>query len=216
MKSLNLNIRNIFFSCKCLFCDEKAAKSHKYLCNECYKKIKKKIYFRNHENFYYLFDYDQEIKKLIGFFKFQNRRYISEILGDLVGKYLRDIIEAEKVEIIIPIPISINRERERGFNQVEDILKYLKIPYESVKRVKNTKPMHRLLDEELREKNIKNSFESNIEVEGKIILVVDDIVTTGSTVRELIKSLNLSGKPKKVLVFSLAAAKTALNNKVSF
>lgn len=216
MKSLNLNIRDIFFSSKCVFCGEKADREHKYLCHRCYKNLKNKIFFRNHDNFYYIFDYDRDIKRLISFFKFKNRRYMSEILGDLVGKYLKDIIEAEKVEAVIPVPISINRKRERGFNQVEDILKYLEIPYESVKRVKNTKPMHRLLDEGLREKNIENSFESGIEVEGKTILVVDDIVTTGSTVRELIKSLKFSGKPEKILVFSLAAAKTAQNNKVSF
>jgi competence protein ComFC len=95
-------------------------------------------------------------------------------------------------------------------------LEYLKIPYESVKRIKNTRPMHQLLDEDLRKENIKNSFESSLKVHGKIILVIDDIVTTGSTIRELTKILKSCGEPKKILVFSLAAAKTAVNNKVSF
>ncbi|WP_320047124.1 ComF family protein [uncultured Ilyobacter sp.] len=178
--------------------------------------MERKISLRNAGNFYYIFDYDRDIKRLIGFFKLQNRRYISQILGDLTGKYLREIIKFEKIDIVLPVPISIKRKRERGFNQVEDILEYLDIPYESVKRVKNTRPMHQLLDEELRKENIKNSFEGSLKVRGKRILVIDDIVTTGSTVRELTKILKSCGEPKKILVFSLAAAKTAVNNKVSF
>ncbi len=216
MKSLNLNIRDFLFFSGCILCTEKADIRYRYLCRDCYKKLEKKRYFRNSGNFYYIFDYDKDIKKLIGFFKFQNRRYISEVLGDLVGEYLKEIIRYEKVDLVIPVPINIKRRRERGFNQVEDILKYLEIPYESVKRVKNTKPMHQLLDEKLRRENIENSFEGKVEVEGKKILVVDDIVTTGSTVAELTKILKSCGKPGKILVFSLAAAKTAVDNKVSF
>ncbi|WP_319370142.1 ComF family protein [uncultured Ilyobacter sp.] len=216
MKSLNLNIRDFLFSNECIFCNEKSQKEYRYLCQECYKKLKRKRVLRNSGNFYYIFDYDKEIKRLIGFFKLQNRRYISQILGDLTGKYLREIISFEGVDIVIPVPINIKRKRERGFNQVEDILEYLKIPYESVRRVKDTRPMHQLLDEELRKENIKNSFESRLRVTGKTILVIDDIVTTGSTIRELTKILKSCGEPKKILVFSLAAAKTAVNNKVSF
>lgn len=216
MKSLNLNIRDFFFSNDCIFCSEKSQEKYRYLCHECYKNLERKRSLRNVGNFYYIFDYDRDIKRLIGFFKLKNRRYISQIFGDLTGKYLREIISFEKVDMVIPVPISIKRKRERGFNQVEDILEYLKIPYESVRRVKNTLPMHQLLDEELRKENIKNSFASSLEVKGKTILVIDDIVTTGSTVRELTKILKSCGEPKKIVVFSLAAAKTAVNNKVSF
>ena len=91
------------------------------------------------------------------FFKLQNRRYISQILGDLTGKYLKEIIKYEKIDIVVPVPINIKRKRERGFNQVEDILEYLKIPYESVKRIKNTRPMHQLLDEDLRKEKYKKT-----------------------------------------------------------
>ncbi|WP_319203154.1 ComF family protein [uncultured Ilyobacter sp.] len=216
MKSLNLNIRDFFFSNNCIFCCEKSEKKYRYLCHKCYRRLERKISLRKSGNFYYIFDYDRDIKKLIGFFKLQNRRYISQILGDLTGKYLKEIIKYEKIDIVVPVPINIKRKRERGFNQVEDILEYLKIPYESVKRIKNTRPMHQLLDEDLRKENIKNSFESSLKVHGKIILVIDDIVTTGSTIRELTKILKSCGEPKKILVFSLAAAKTAVNNKVSF
>ena len=216
MKSLNLNIRDFFFSSDCIFCSEKSQGKYRYLCHKCYGKLERKRSLRNVGNFYYIFDYDKDIKKMIGFFKLQNRRYISQIFGDLTGKYLKEIIKFEEVDIVVPVPISIKRKRERGFNQVEDILEYLKIPYKSIKRVKNTRPMHQLLNEELRKENIKNSFESRLEVQGKTILVIDDIVTTGSTVRELIKILKSCGEPKKILVFSLAAAKTAVNNRVSF
>lgn len=50
------------------------------------------------------------------------------------------------------------RKNERGFNQVDEILKALNIRYYEIERVKNTKKMHKILDEKLREENIKGSF----------------------------------------------------------
>ena len=71
--------------------------------------------------------------------------------------------------------------------------------------------MHKLLDEKLREKNIKGSFYINkkIDLKNKKILLVDDIITTGSTLREIKNSiLNSSNNQKtEIIVFCLAAAK---------
>ena len=80
---------------------------------------------------------------------------------------------------------------ERGFNQVDEILNNLNINYIKLKRTKETKKMHTLLDEKLREENIKDSFhiDSKIDLRNKKILLVDDIITTGSTLREIKKSI---------------------------
>ena len=60
------------------------------------------------------------------------------------------------------------------------------------------------------------SFEGSLSIEGRNILIVDDIVTTGSTIREVIRSLEKDGSSKKVVVFAFALANTALASDLAF
>ena len=84
-----------------------------------------------------------------------------------------------------------------------------KIEYQKIERVKDTKHMYELLDSKSRKENIYNAFKNEkLNIEGKNILIVDDIVTTGSTIREIIKELKKMGKPKEIYVFSIAMAKS--------
>lgn len=68
--------------------------------------------------------------------------------------------------------------------------------------------MYELLDSESRKKNIYNAFKNrDLDLEGKNILIVDDIVTTGSTIREMIKEIEKIGSPNEIYIFSLAVSK---------
>ena len=89
------------------------------------------------------------------------------------------------------MPVSRKRKNERGYNQVDEILNCLKVNYVQIERVKNTKKMAEILDEEERNKNIKGAFRisENVDFRGKNILVLDDIVTTGATLREIKNSI---------------------------
>lgn len=85
----------------------------------------------------------------------------------------------------------------------------LKIKYQQIERVKDTEHMYLLSSRESRESNIENAFgKVELNIDGKNILLVDDIVTTGSTIREIIKELKKMGKPKEIYVFSIAMAKS--------
>ena len=122
------------------------------------------------------------------------------------------MIYTEDIDYVIPIPINYRREQERGFNQVEEILKNLNYSYISSHRRKNTKKMCKILDKEKREKNIKDSFNVDEKFQGKNILIFDDIITTGATIKEFSEEIKKQNKVNKIIVFSLSAGKTYINS----
>ena len=97
------------------------------------------------------------------------------------------------------VPLSKEREKERGFNQAEKIAFYLseitgiKIN-SSIHRIKDTKKLHKIKSDG-RKKELLGAFSINEsekeELEGKNIILIDDIFTTGSTINEISKVLRL-------------------------
>ena len=192
------SIKNLVFSRRCPIC-KKISQENNYICNECYYLLKKKGKIKNIENYYYLYYYNEEIKRLIADFKLENRRGLGKEIAYLIKVPLKNLLLEKKIDVILPVPISKEREKERGFNQVEELLDNCKIEYQRIRREKNTKH---------RKENIYNAFKNEkLNIEGKNILIVDDIVTTGSTIREMIKEIEKLGTPKEIYIFSLAVSK---------
>ncbi|MBU1133277.1 hypothetical protein KKG08_03350, partial [Patescibacteria group bacterium] len=110
--------------------------------------------------------------------------------------------------ILVPVPISKNREKQRGFNQVDVIarsfsLKFkLKIDNSILIRVKDTKTQH-ALSRRGRFNNVRGSFEVEKDLSGKKILLLDDICTTGATFLESSKALYGAGA-SEVRCFALS------------
>jgi len=114
---------------------------------------------------------------------------------------------------IVPIPLNRSKERKRGFNQAlliaETLLKYLdtNLPIESgaLVRVRETKSQTEIKGYKSRKKNIAECFKiKNPEkVKGKNIILVDDVFTSGATMREAVRTLKKAGA-KKVLGFVVA------------
>ncbi|WP_429188493.1 ComF family protein [Fusobacterium sp. PH5-44] len=169
--------------------------------------MKKKGQIKNVENYFFLFYYEKDIKNVIADYKLKNRRNLSIELGFFVKKPLINLIKEKEIDIIIPVPISKERYRERGFNQVELLLETMNIPYEKIEKIRNTKHMYDLLDEKSREENIKNAFYNYLDLNDKNILLVDDIVTTGKTIQEIINELYKNTNPKNIFIFSIALSK---------
>jgi len=120
------------------------------------------------------------------------------------------------VDMIVPIPLGEKREIARGYNQsfliAQPISKYFNIPlYEhTLIRSRDTKSQVGLNCEE-RKTNMKNAFRAEKSAcNNKSILLIDDIVTTGSTLNESAKALKLAGA-QKVFCFTVARTKNPIN-----
>ena len=188
---------------------------------------------RKLNNIYYIWDYNEEFKKLIFSYKYNRKKSLAKLIARLIEEEFKFIIQKEKIDFIVSVPINKKRENERGYNQVDEILKQLNVNYVEIKRIKNTEKMHKLLNEKLREENIRGSFriESDFDFRNKKILLVDDIITTGATLKEIknsilndidrkhfINSKNRKNTAKtdekvKITVFCLAAAREIKINK---
>ena len=135
-------------------------------------------------------------------FKYKNKRYYGKIFAEEMGKRFSDLIRMWDINEIIPVPIHKKRLKQRGFNQsdiiAEELGRIMGIPVSKDKiiRIKNTRPQ-KALDDIERIKNIRDAF-SNIEgyKPEKNVLVIDDIFTTGTTIRHIAQKLKALGAEK--------------------
>ncbi len=164
-----------------------------------------------------VFEYKNRIiRKAIWLLKFSKKYSVLDDLAYLINKSFSDLLEKEKLNekelVLIPIPITKRSKSVRGYNQSALICKILLKNRENITiedsvlvKIKNHLPQNKIKNRNERLNNVKNSFRvKNTErVKGKIIILVDDVVTTGATLKEAKKVLVESGT-KKVLGFSIA------------
>ena len=145
------------------------------------------------------FSYRGPARSLVKALKYRGLRRVAEVMADLT---LEDLAEKGitfgKRAWVVPIPLSFLRQNERGFNQAElfaqSLAKSLKIKIlpSLLRRVKNT-PSQTTLSREERSHNIQGVFAATRRIRKKDILLVDDVLTTGSTAREAAKTLKKKG-----------------------
>lgn len=149
----------------------------------------------------YLFEKDGNLQEVIHLLKYRGMKSLGVKLGEELGKVIINNQKFSNADFIIPIPLHKLKKRERGYNQSEFICKGISsitnIPVntEIVYRVKYTKSQTQLNFIE-RMENVADAFfisEKNRRlVTGKKIIIVDDVITTGSTINscanELIKA----------------------------
>jgi ComF family protein len=163
--------------------------------------------------------YDYPVGYLVSQLKFQRNLTYAKIFSHLLLTTLQKHYVSslsELPEIIIPIPLHKKRIRERGFNQALEIArpiaKKLTLPLSinTVQRSRYTQAQSLLTATE-RRKNLQHSFTLTKSISAKHIVLLDDVVTTGTTVYELAALLKKSGV-EKVGVWTVARS---TNNKYS-
>lgn len=141
------------------------------------------------------FMYQAELRYLILGLKTNAQYQNARLLGTLLAEQLS---KTQLPDCIIPVPLHPSRYRERGFNQSIEIAKttakILHIPVDVSICIRHRDTPHQTsLTAKQRRSNIKNAFTVLKPVQGLHIAIIDDVMTTGSTVRELANSLKKAG-----------------------
>ena len=154
---------------------------------------------------------DVHVRSALHLNKFHNNTHAQKLLSSLLQTYLATLPAHEYS--IIPIPLSRKRERERGYNQVTEIIAKIKcntlvyrVEPRMLLRTVHTPPQTSLTKEE-RLRNLTSAFSVESSQTYKIanahILLIDDVVTTGSTLREAQKVL-IPYKPRSITCIAIA------------
>lgn len=141
-------------------------------------------------------DYDGGLRHIIQNIKFNHQKGQVDVLVPFLQEMVSVVAKA-KYDYIVPIPISEAHRKERGYNQVDiifkDVVNYMEdLSYVNVLAKRNDTKAMWTLDREERKKNMAQAFSIRHDgenIEGKRILLVDDILTTGSTLSEAKKTL---------------------------
>ena len=201
---------------QCPFCDRPIPES--LICQPCQKNYYlTRLIWSTHY-------YNPLIQKLIKFFKYHYIKELSRPLSKLLIKNISNISNISSISniIIVPIPLHKRKLRERGFNQAEllakEVAEYFSLPLETeiLTRKKYTPQQAKTKDHRKRKEMLKNAFEISPEfvkkcvsenqnlLKDKIIILVDDVFTSGATLSEAAKVLKQGGAKE---VWGLVVAK---------
>lgn len=194
-------ILNLVFPTKCEICG-KVGKN--YICENCFKYINEYLYVNNNDDIFFILKYRDLIRSKMIDFKFNDKPYLYHMFCEIFEKSKFGCDFANNYDIIIPVPMYKSKKSKRGYNQSEllarGISKNLEIPVciDSLIKQKNTL-MQSSLGKEDRAENVKNAYKIiNLEkIRNKNVLLIDDIYTTGATIKEC-KNVLIQAGAKKV------------------
>ncbi len=183
---------------------EAVSESKHLLCGECHRK--RRNIFRLSRSAYI---YDDFSKKLILDFKFHDRTDLSSLLAKMMYVAGKDIFAAG-IDVIVPVPLHYTRFWKRRYNQSALLAKELarltgiQVAYDAVIKTKRTKPQAELSGAE-RLKNVKGAFcaKHPKALQGKRVLLIDDVLTTGTTLKECALAIR-QAHPKSIDSLTIA------------
>lgn len=189
--------------CVCSQCGRVLKKFNKlFLCGGCLSQLKKSnSTFRTWEEFsggrFQVYDtlrkafdicfhpciYDGIVRDMVLGLKYKDKRNTAYTMAAMIWETINrsDI----RFDLIVPVPIHRKKLKKRGYNQSEliaqELSNIMNIPHlNAIERIKNTPPQV-LFNGDMRWYNVKDAFECIVDLEGKSVLLVDDVITTGAT-----------------------------------
>jgi len=153
---------------------------------------------------------EHPLREILQRFKYGRKVALGKPLGRLMAIECREFFDDSDVDVVIPVPLHPRRLRWRGFNQsvvlAREIGKQWHLPVDpfALARARETPPQTKLNEEE-RRINMRRAFSVSADesVEGKAVLLIDDVYTSGATVNECSRALKRGGA-KEVFVLTLA------------
>jgi ComF family protein len=219
---------NLLFPELCLVCGENLQRNEQHICLTCLHGIPKTNYHLLLDNpiekkfwgkvpiyrgtAFFFFQKGSPFQKLLHSLKYKGSKEIGEILGKYAAVDLLDSVDFKTVDVIIPVPLHPRKYKKRGYNQSEWIAKGLSTilgkpqDISTLRRVRETTTQTKKSVFE-RYENTEGIFEllDKNTLSGKHVLLVDDVLTTGSTLEACIIEL-LKSEDIKISIFTLAVA----------
>lgn len=219
MKEILQKFENELFAenFECSNCsNERLQNDHHYLCDDCYGNIDwitfgcnkcgdnvndYTLYCNNCKQTEHKFDrvfccckFEGVAKRMVYSLKYGEAKYIARTMAEFMAEMFLQRCN-EKIDFIIPVPLSKQRMKSRGYNQAELLAKHLSdilnIPMNCcIARTKDT-PTQTHLTREERKENLLDAFDciNKENLKDKNVLLVDDVFTTGATMNEITKVL---------------------------
>ncbi len=207
-------ILSLIYPPKCVFCGKVIDKSD--ICSECEKTLPYTKGDSVYQKFLFVdkcispLYYKDYVRRAVLRFKFSGCSCYSRRLGAIMSECAENNLDCGSIDMISCIPLSKKRLHDRGYNQAEllarEISKAVDVKFvPTLKKIKNNNAQSTIKDAKLRAKNVVGVYTVTDPetVNGKYILLVDDVVTTGSTVSECARMLKKAGA-KAVYCITLA------------
>ena len=202
----------LLFPPKCILCRSVLEKEETDLCRQCRKDVpvhnKSNIKLSSVARWSALWYYKDNVRKSILRYKFGNARHYGQAYGRLLAMQLLK----EQPQVLTWVPIGRKRLRRRGFDQcrvlAQTVGQELGIPaVQTLVKIKDTPPQSSIPHAHARRANVLGAYRAVDPglVEGKRVLLLDDVITTGATVSECAGVLRRAGA-KEVICAAVAAA----------
>jgi len=149
--------------------------------------------------------YRGSLERLLHAFKFQRHDFFDAPLAELLHESLRD----SDFDVIVPVPMHRSKLRRRGYNQAELLARALarrvRVQCEPLLATRVARKTQSLLGRGERRANVHDAFLASRRVAGRSVLIVDDVCTTGQTIRACADAL-LAAKAARVCAVAVAKA----------
>lgn len=204
LKDFVIDLIHLFYPKLCVACARERPPGESIFCFNCLLDLPKTRYHLENGNkfeehfygrvplhfgsSYFHFTHGGKVQEMLHGLKYESRPWIGRVLGQGYAQDLMDDNKWPDPDIILPVPLHPRKKRKRGYNQSMEFGKGLAIRTNcpiSEKFLRRSKwtPSQTGLDRDSRIKNMRSAFQvhATSKLEGKHILLVDDVITTGAT-----------------------------------
>lgn len=217
------------FPKKCIYCGE-IIDDGEFLCDSCYEAVTEidgskrclscgtekkncdcKRYVFHFAGCVAPFENDGIVRKIAYSFKFRRKFYYGEFFSQRMALCVKNELRDVKFDGVCCVPMALNKRLKRGYNQCEilarQISEILGLPYieNALTCRKSARSQHELTKEE-RFRNVRGLYRYRCRNDGKTLLLVDDIKTTGATLDECARQLLFSGAYRVYCVTALISS----------
>lgn len=219
---LNFQLLQALFPSTCACCEEVLVQGERQICLNCLTSLTRTRYSGHDDNHterllagrvpmlehatsIYSFRHDNTVQHLIHAMKFHKNSELCLLMGRQMGQELLHSARFDDIDLLVPVPLHWRRRLHRGYNQSELLCRGIA---EVMHREVNTQALvrHRYTSQQSlttsaseRENNVKNAFQVKHpeQLEGRHILLVDDVLTTGAT---LVSCCDALGQVKDIRI----------------